>query len=337
VELFSTATIQRNEKIDYWTYLCCETYANLELEPYDRRSFEGNLCRSVGTPLSFIKVSSSAARITRAEHHIVRTPSHRFHLFVQDQGQGHCSQSGREALLSRGDFMLLDMSLPYRIEFDAFCSAISVGIPETLVNSYLPAPADIVCRTMGVSRGLNRLTSLMVRCLYSQAQEGQLVESGPALARALLDVMSAAYSETYDARVSDSAIGGSRRVQIKAVIEANLTDPKLSPGLIASEIGISRRYLRLLFSREEETICQYVMRRRLEEAARQLAQWMWRGTTITDIAYRWGFNDAAHFSRAFREQLGVSPRQYRQANLAVQSAVADSRPAPPVAALARGE
>ena len=321
MELFSTATVQRNEKVDYWKYLCCETYANLELEAFDRRSFEGSLCRSVGMPLSFIKVSSSAAKITRSEKHIVRPASHQFHLFVQEQGEGVCSQDGRGAHLRRGDFTLVDISRPYHVEFDDFCSALSVGIPQELLNSYLPVPSDIVCRTMVGTHGLNRLTSLMIESLCNQVHEDQRVQIGPSVIRALLDVIAAAYAETYDACVSDSAVAGSRRVQIKNVIESNLADPKLSPGQIATQLGISRRYLRLLFSREEETICQFIMRRRLEEAAGQLAQWMWRGTTITDIAYRWGFDDAAHFSRVFRDQFGASPRQYRQLKLESQSSI----------------
>src|SRR5690606_31563428 len=34
--------------------------------------------------------------------------------------------------------------------------------------------------------------------------------------------------------------------------------------------------------------------------------------SISDILYQWGFNDSASFSRAFREQYGVSPREYRK-------------------------
>jgi hypothetical protein len=34
--------------------------------------------------------------------------------------------------------------------------------------------------------------------------------------------------------------------------------------------------------------------------------------SISDICFRWGFNDPAHFSHAFRDQYQMSPRQYRQ-------------------------
>ncbi len=55
----------------------------------------------------------------------------------------------------------------------------------------------------------------------------------------------------------------------------------------------------------------YILRRRLEECARQLADPRWRGHSISDIAFGWGFNSAPHFSRSFRELYGTSPRDYR--------------------------
>ena len=34
--------------------------------------------------------------------------------------------------------------------------------------------------------------------------------------------------------------------------------------------------------------------------------------SISDICFRWGFNGSAHFSRAFRKEYGLSPREYRR-------------------------
>ncbi len=54
----------------------------------------------------------------------------------------------------------------------------------------------------------------------------------------------------------------------------------------------------------------HILRRRLEEcaAARQLSP---AGQTITEIAFAGGFNSTAHFSRAFRQQYGSTPAEYR--------------------------
>jgi AraC-like DNA-binding protein len=270
------------------------------------------LRRSFAGPFSFVKVSSSAARITRAEEHISRSSGHRFDIFLTLRGESVCVHNGHRAVLRPGDFVLVDLSLPYRFEFEDVCSGVSMGMPETLIGTYLPVPGTYLGRPMSGLLGPNRLASVMIECLCDQVQSGQVSELAPALGRGILDVLATAYSTAIGGRISESAAAGARRVQIRAFIEANLRDPHLTPGHIAAALGISPRYLRLLFSQEDETISRYVTRRRLEEAMRELADSMWRGTTITDIAYHWGFSDAGHFARAFRQQFGSSPSRYRQ-------------------------
>ena len=54
---------------------------------------------------------------------------------------------------------------------------------------------------------------------------------------------------------------------------------------------------------------QYILRARLREAAMRLAAEPLR---VIDIALDCGFNDVSNFSRAFRAEVGVSPRAYCQ-------------------------
>lgn len=63
MEAYSTATVQKREKIDYWQALCSRTYADLKLTPRDPGSSEEQLQHSCAGSLS---LCSSAARITRS-------------------------------------------------------------------------------------------------------------------------------------------------------------------------------------------------------------------------------------------------------------------------------
>jgi len=36
-----------------------------------------------------------------------------------------------------------------------------------------------------------------------------------------------------------------------------------------------------------------------------------RNDSVSEVAYRWGFNDLSHFNRAFRSRYGLPPRQWR--------------------------
>ena len=315
MEAYSTTTVHKKERVEYWQDLCSRTYADLELAPRDHRNFEGELRRSFAGPFSFSKVSSSAASVTRYEDHVTDSSSHRVEIFLTLQGESVSIHNGQRAVLRPGDFTLVDLALPYRFEFEDVCSAVSMGMPKSVIGDYLPVPAAYLGKAMPGLVGVNRVASVMIHCLCDQVQSGAVSELGPAMVRGVLDVLATAYVSVIGPTASESAAAGVRRVQIRAYIEAHLRDPGLTPRRIAAALGISPRYLRLLFSEEEETISRYVTRRRLEEATRELANSAWRGTNITDIAYHWGFGDAAQFARAFRERFGVSPRRYRQSRI----------------------
>jgi AraC-like DNA-binding protein len=94
-------------------------------------------------------------------------------------------------------------------------------------------------------------------------------------------------------------------VGIRAYIENQLPDPSLSPPMIADAHGISTRTLHLLFEDAGESVSTFIRRRRLEHCHDDLI----KGShdSVIDIAIRWGFHSASHFSRAFKDYYGVSP------------------------------
>ena len=60
-----------------------------------------------------------------------------------------------------------------------------------------------------------------------------------------------------------------------------------------------------------ESFSAYLLRRRLERCADLLRDAAWQGRSITDIAFRNGFNNATHFGHAFRLRYGMTPSEYR--------------------------
>jgi AraC-like DNA-binding protein len=98
--------------------------------------------------------------------------------------------------------------------------------------------------------------------------------------------------------------------RISGYIEARLEDATLSPKKIAEDNGISVRYLYTLFSEQGMTVSGWVRRRRLLHCRAEL-DGAATEASITEIAYRWGLNDSAHFSRLFKASFGMSPTQYR--------------------------
>jgi AraC-like DNA-binding protein len=83
-------------------------------------------------------------------------------------------------------------------------------------------------------------------------------------------------------------------------------------GTLAAGLGVSVSHIHRVFRSEPLTPSQYIWERRLEACSRDLLEPRLAGRPVAEIAYGRGFNDAAHFSRAFRERFGCSPREWRQ-------------------------
>lgn len=79
---------------------------------------------------------------------------------------------------------------------------------------------------------------------------------------------------------------------------------------MAAKLGLSSSGLRARFKTETGyTPREYLVRRRMEEAARLLAA---TNDSITTVAYKLVFSSSQHFSKVFRQQIGISPTNYRR-------------------------
>jgi len=71
-----------------------------------------------------------------------------------------------------------------------------------------------------------------------------------------------------------------------------------------------------------QTLERSIWSQRLDACERVLRDPRSAGRTITDIAYAFGFSDAAHFSRSFQRRFGAAPSAYRKRASAVGSRAA---------------
>jgi transcriptional regulator GlxA family with amidase domain len=100
-------------------------------------------------------------------------------------------------------------------------------------------------------------------------------------------------------------------LRIHAYIQKNLGDCQLSPASIAATHCISLRTLQRLFASRNTTVATSIRRQRLGRCCRDLVRSGTEREPIYATALRWGFSDAAVFTRAFRAAYGMSPREYR--------------------------
>lgn len=92
------------------------------------------------------------------------------------------------------------------------------------------------------------------------------------------------------------------------VINENLANPDLTSEMLAREVGLSRVHMyRKLKELTNQSATNYIRNIRLTKAAELLRQ---NKTNISEVAYLVGFRTPTHFSTAFKELYGVSPKEY---------------------------
>ena len=97
--------------------------------------------------------------------------------------------------------------------------------------------------------------------------------------------------------------------QVLELIEKNYANPITLQELSAS-VSMSPKYFCRFFSEmTHQTPVDYLNRQRIEEACLQLAA---TDDSITEIAYRNGFNDLSYFIRTFKKYKGMTPGKYKR-------------------------
>lgn len=105
--------------------------------------------------------------------------------------------------------------------------------------------------------------------------------------------------------------GGNQPKLVQAVMlmEANLEEP-LTTDEVAQHVCVSRRQLERLFKQHLDKVpSQYYLELRLNRARQMLRQ---TSKSIIQIGLSCGFSSGPHFSSAYRNHFGLTPREDRQ-------------------------
>jgi AraC-like DNA-binding protein len=260
--------------------------------------------------LALTHSSLSQVRIRNEAAGGPRSGEYPYSIYMVDRRQG-VAMEHTQAVLQPGDFTLVDSARPAEMLTEQAYNTVALIVPRDILREYVPTPDLAVGLRFSGSLGLSRAASIMLGSLWSLVESEQITEVGTKLARSFLELFAVCCHVECGGLAAESSSVHGRRAQVKRFIEDNLRDPDLAVEAIAQHFGISTRSLQVLFAAEQETVSGYIRSKRLEGCRMQLADPLWRHRGITEIAFRWGFNDATHFARAFRERFGMSAREFR--------------------------
>jgi len=313
-QLLSTDAVPRNQRLAYWTDMICNVYVQLGCDPVREGppgDFTGSIRRHTLPSLDVSVVNSGAQSVMRTPGHIARSTDAYFLVGIQTAGRGVVRQDGRDAVLSVGDFALYDSTRPYQLLFDDAFEQIVLKLPGERLRSELRDTEALTATTVSGREGAGHLLISMIRTLREDIDALQPA-SALAVANGVLSILVAGLQTLPAARSPGlSQLAAFHLARIKRRIDEQLADPALSVSGLAAQLGLSASQVHRVFGSEPLTPAQYIWERRLEACSRDLREPRLAGRTVSEIAFGRGFNDAAHFSRAFRERFGCSPREWR--------------------------
>lgn len=310
-QVLSTEAVTAKDRLAYWIDAICDVYVQLDCVSGRDGDFDGSIHQHKLAHLDLSIVRSQAQHVLRTPRQIGRASEDFFLVSIQSQGCGIVRQDGREAALMPGDFALYDSTRPYDLVFGDAFEQIVLMLPGEQLRAQLRHTEELTATAVSGREGAGHLLIDMIGTLRNDVDTLQPA-SAAAVADGVLNILVAGLRTIPAAQRSrPSELAAWHLQRIKARVRERLRDPALSVATLAADLCLSPGHLHRLFASEPQPLAHYIWAQRLAACHRDLADPRLAARSISDIAYGWGFNDTAHFSRAFRERYEMTAREWR--------------------------
>ncbi|BBD01503.1 hypothetical protein YGS_C1P2758 [Sphingobium sp. YG1] len=281
-------------------------------------SFSGAFSSKDLLDTRFSRVAADRHYVSRERAAISRDASEHVLLSMLLEGEVTISQGDREARLVKGDIAIYDTTQPHRFVVTQPFAQVLVRLRRSEVIERVGHLNDLTARKLSSSRGMGLLISNLLHDVDYQLDH---ISAGAmrVVNTSMLDLICSGFGEI---RTESHAHLREHQyrlmMRILAFVDQHLCDSELNCAVVATHFRISERYLRKLFSEGERSLSERIWHQRLEEAKRRLSAQGAFNKSITSVAFECGFKDTAHFSRAFKDKYGMTPREHRQRAVASQ-------------------
>ncbi len=235
-------------------------------------------------------------------------------LIIQKKGKCKIVTSDREVMLNSSEMILLSDSVNWDLQFSGNYSQIVLRFRSSYITPLISEKEIILMTCFSSCIGVGNLLFNFLSSLKDELELGHIIQSGAVpLSRSIINLIVACMLELNILNKKESsAIYEYHIYRIKNYIAQNLREPTLSIESISTALGISSPHLHRIFKNEPLSISHYFWSKRLQGCVNDLSDDTKSNESISTIAFSWGFNDSAHFSRVFKEKYGVSPSKWRK-------------------------
>ena len=234
------------------------------------------------------------------------------HLLVQHYTRGGFDGvAGAQPMRMRaGDICVFDLAQTMRTT-TTDCHIITLVVPRPLFEAVTDDVSALHGLVLEAGSPLARLLAEYLRSLTGKAatlKAGEALIAARATAALVTNIIAGAGANRTG---QNGVIVSSQFRDVLFHIDARLAEPELEGEAIAGAFGLSRAKLYRLFE-PVGGVANYIRRRRLNAASLYLASPEHRDWRISRIAFSCGFASEQVFSRNFKQQFGLTPREARE-------------------------
>lgn len=292
-----------------FTAAASSAFVPLSIRSAQRGAFRGRLRKAQVDRLAFTELFATAHEVERTPN-LISQGGDCYMVGLMLAGTGILVQDGRELVLREGDITIYDTARPFSLSFDSESKNFVIMLPKDMLNLPQELVAELTATRLPDDSETGTLTSQFLLHV-PQAIRNSFREANISLARTSVGLIDTLLTMTLGAERLEQDPHQVLLRKIREYIDDNLGSPDLDPGRIAFVHHISTRHLHGLFRSQGTTVSAYIRAQRLEHCRRDLTNPALTDRPVSAIAARWGFIDAAHFSRIFRARFNATPREVR--------------------------
>lgn len=310
IHQWTTEGIAKSDATDAWQSALTANYGQWQVTQSVDREFTASVRNRDFSGVRVVECVCDPCTGRRMPQLISNEPEPYIGVQITKAGRERFHFGGEDISLGAGDLVIWTSSQPTEFTVMERLHKVSLVLPWADVQERLPRNSAFTGTVIDSRVGIGAVLFSHVDSLARQL-EVFTENDHAAVRRATLELLTAAMSH----RVETPQRGLALRYlkQLQDYILANLQDETLSPTTIATANNMSPRYVHMLFAQIGVSASAWIRTQRLERCRDDLRARAYRDSSVAEIAYAWGFTDPSHFTRVFKQQYGVGPREYREA------------------------
>lgn len=304
----STHGVPDNERRNFWLNHVHKQVIHVDCPVGVDEGIKASLRHLDLDQLRLNQIRANAHSVQRSQADIVRDSRHSVFLCFMMEGQGFSYQGTQCAQHSPGDIVLYDTLMPYGQGFSDDMEMVVMDLPEPIANQYVRNwERGNLLHLQRDTRFADTNAEMLFQLLNTALDQPVSGHKQANLVGELLENIEVLLS---------NVCSGSRDQNLwsycQRYIDQHLQDEHLTTALLAKGLNISTRKLHRTFAENGFSVQSYIWQRRLERCRTEILSPALANRNVSEIAFKWGFNDAAHFSRRYKTRYGETPVQTRK-------------------------